>query len=153
MLSKRPRSQTLSTISFINERNRKANVERAEEAIMEEVRASGGQKVEDPFTRRSTKPRMIHKPTMPGEVSGPPGTAAKLISAGQANPLQPLDPLQPLSVVKTEPGTKQQSMLPKVKTNDLFSAHDFDIKIDLEVPLPCKLHSVFKSAPPKRIIS
>ena len=27
--------------------------------------------------------------------------------------------------------------VPKPKTGDLFSAHDFDITIDLEVPLPC----------------
>lgn len=31
---------------------------------------------------------------------------------------------------------------PKQKTSDLFSAHDFDIKIDLEVPLPSKYHIV-----------
>ncbi len=52
------RSATLSSISYINERNRKRNVESAEAAILEEIRASGGQKAEDPFTRRSTKPRM-----------------------------------------------------------------------------------------------
>lgn len=142
MLSKRPRSQTMSTISFINERNRKQNVERAEEAIMEEIRASGGQKAEDPFTRRSTKPRMIHKPTQPGELTG--GPAVKPPTAGannkpQSDPLQPID-LQPLAIAsgnnaKAEAG---KPPVPKVKANDLFSAHDFDIKIDLEVPLPCK---------------
>lgn len=28
----------------------------------------------------------------------------------------------------------------EMKTEDLFSAHDFDIKIDLDVPLPSKIH-------------
>ena len=33
---------------------------------------------------------------------------------------------------------KKKKEVPKgeTKTDDLFSAHDFDIKIDLEVPLP-----------------
>jgi hypothetical protein len=35
--------------------------------------------------------------------------------------------------------------MPKTKTGDLFSAHDFDIKIDLEVPLPCKFCKLFDS--------
>merc|ERR1712071_263230 len=55
------RTWALSSISYINERNRKRNVERAEEAILEEIRLSGGQKAEDPFTRRNTRPRMNTK--------------------------------------------------------------------------------------------
>lgn len=36
----------------------KKNVEEAEKAIMEEYQASKGKTIDDPFTRRSTKPRM-----------------------------------------------------------------------------------------------
>ena len=39
--------------------------------------------------------------------------------------------------INKEPEKKKEA--PKVgKTDDLFQAHDFDIKIDLEVPLPSK---------------
>ena len=125
------RSRTLQSISYINERNRKRNVERAEEAILEEIRASGGQKTEDPFTRRSTKPRMNTKhrpvdgPSLPGDVFVPPPKP----STGQ-----PVADTSNKSDSKEKPRVAQ----PKPKTGDLFSAHDFDIKIDLEVPLPSK---------------
>lgn len=39
------RTSTISSISYINDRNRKRNVEEAEKAIMEEVRANKGKKV------------------------------------------------------------------------------------------------------------
>jgi hypothetical protein len=35
-----------------------------------------------------------------------------------------------------EPERKKEVARGGTKTDDLFSAHDFDIKIDLEVPLP-----------------
>lgn len=39
------RTSTISSISYINDRNRKRNVEEAEKAIMEEIRATKGKKV------------------------------------------------------------------------------------------------------------
>lgn len=39
------RTSTISSISYINNRNRKRNVEEAEKAIMEEVKANKGKKV------------------------------------------------------------------------------------------------------------
>lgn len=131
MLSKRPRSQTMSTISFINERNRKQNVERAEEAIMEEIRASGGQKSDDPFTRRSTKPRMNHKPVYPGEAAA--AETAKMPPPGSLGL-----PVDSKGSGKDKASTPVAPGQPKPKTNDLFSAHDFDIKIEFDVPLPCE---------------
>lgn len=40
------RTSTISSISYINDRNRKRNVEEAERAIMEEYKANKGKKVE-----------------------------------------------------------------------------------------------------------
>lgn len=130
-LSKRSLSSTLSSISFINERNRKRNVERAEEAILEEIRASGGQKAEDPFTRRSTKPRMCHRPNTDGL---PQAGEIPLALANKPSESK----VAASEGVKTDPRDKSKALAAKPKTSDLFSAHDFDIKIDLEVPLPCK---------------
>ena len=132
------RSGPLSSISYINERNRKRNVERAEEAILEEIRASGGQKAEDPFTRRSTKPRMIHRPNQ----DAPPGSelignmhSASVINSGNSASTSSAPQRRDESSARDNERTIQ---IPKPKTGDLFAAHDFDIKIDLEVPLPCE---------------
>lgn len=108
-------------------------MERAEEAILEEIRASGGQKAEDPFTRRSTKPTMVHRPNKDGPPQLPMALPALL--------KKPPTDSQPVALEKSDPELKDaaKSATPKQKTSDLFSAHDFDIKIDLEVPLPSKL--------------
>lgn len=142
-LSKRSLSSTLSSISFINERNRKRNVERAEEAILEEIRASGGQKAEDPFTRRSTKPRMCHRPNTddlpkPGELLA---ALAKKTAESKSSTNE---------ATKSDAKDKSKPLVAKPKTSDLFSAHDFDIKIDLEVPLPCMCLDFKFSMGPKR---
>lgn len=113
------RSSSISLISYINDRNRKRNVEDAEKAIMEEKRATRGLKIEDPFTRRQTQPRMSFKkddkrddtPMLPMQAPPPPGQAGKKKSEEK----------------KPNQGTAD---------NNLYSLHDFDI--DLEVPLPSK---------------
>lgn len=112
------RTSTISSISYINDRNRKRNVEEAEKAIMEEVRANKGKKVDDPFTRRSTKPRMNFK-------------AAQEEEAQEVTEKKVEEPRE-----KVE--TKAAPVPTQVTQDDLFSAHDFDIKIDLEVPLTSK---------------
>lgn len=117
------RTATISSISYINDRNRKKNVEEAEKAIMEELKANKGKKVDDPFTRRSTKPRMVYKPeddsevvaTIPVNDKSNPHPAGDSVSADKEN---------------GQDSKKKQS------TEDLFNAHDFDITIDLEVPIP-----------------
>ncbi|CAH1966360.1 unnamed protein product [Acanthoscelides obtectus] len=116
------RTSTISSISYINDRNRKKNVEEAEKAIMAEVKANKGKKADDPFTRRSTKPRMNFK-------------------AGEKEAREALAASTPVEQKKEEAPTqrevaKKSAQPAQVSQDDLFSAHDFDIKIDLEVPLP-----------------
>ncbi|XP_018564041.1 RNA polymerase-associated protein Rtf1 [Anoplophora glabripennis] len=116
------RTSTISSISYINDRNRKKNVEEAEKAIMAEVRANKGKKVDDPFTRRSTKPRMNFRA---GEKEARDAAAAMV----PIHDKKDQTPVQKETVKKT-------AQPAQVTQDDLFSAHDFDIKIDLEVPLP-----------------
>lgn len=107
------RSSSISLISYINDRNRKRNVMEAEKAIMEEVRASKGQRADDPFTRRCTKPTMMFKAREPHEE------------------LTPMIPAPP------PPGRKRNEDDRKIfgpADNNLYSLHDFEI--DLDVPLP-----------------
>lgn len=90
------------------------------------MKANKGKKIDDPFTRRSTKPRMVYKPedesdavtTMPvnDKVSPHPAAGGDSVSA----------------VNDKENG---QDSKKKQSTEDLFNAHDFDITIDLEVPI------------------
>ncbi|XP_043279611.1 RNA polymerase-associated protein Rtf1 [Venturia canescens] len=128
------RTATISSISYINDRNRKKNVEEAEKAIMEEVKANKGKVADDPFTRRSTKPRMGFKqddshvtPPVSAEPNKPPGPNPVIGDA--------------LGTISND---KENGPEPKKKqsTEDLFDAHDFDITIDLEVPLPSNPVSV-----------
>ncbi|KRT82392.1 hypothetical protein AMK59_4169 [Oryctes borbonicus] len=116
------RTSTISSISYINDRNRKRNVEEAEKAIMEEVRANKGKKVDDPFTRRSTKPRMNFKAAQEEETE-------TVVENKTEEPQEKVE-------------TKSAPVPTQVTQDDLFSAHDFDIKIDLEVPLASTAVSV-----------
>ncbi|XP_050301365.1 RNA polymerase-associated protein Rtf1 [Anthonomus grandis grandis] len=118
------RTATISSISYINDRNRKRNVEEAEKAIMAEVRANKGRRIDDPFTRRSTKPRMNFKA----------GEKEALAAAEQKAKDEQKEESD--KKAQEEKQKKQEDKQPQVSQEDLFSAHDFDIKIDLEVPLP-----------------
>ncbi|CAH1105776.1 unnamed protein product [Psylliodes chrysocephalus] len=140
------RTSTISSISYINDRNRKKNVEEAEKAIMAEVRANKGKKIEDPFTRRSTKPRMNFKS---GEKEAREQLEAEMaIKSGVVKKPENL-PVQE---------SKKAAQPTQVTQDDLFSAHDFDIKIDLEVPLaatPVNVvpKTVTKDLAPKRSLN
>lgn len=108
------RSSTISSISYINDRNRKRNVEEAEKAIMEEVRASKGMRSDDPFTRRCTKPTMMFKARDP--------TA---------------DELTPMVPAPLPPGRKPKPEERKIvgpADNNLYSLHDFEIDLDMALP-------------------
>ncbi|XP_055917384.1 RNA polymerase-associated protein Rtf1 [Eupeodes corollae] len=120
------RSSSISLISYINDRNRKRNVEEAEKAIMEEVRANKGLKISDPFTRRTTQPRMGFK------------SAEK-----KEEELLPMVPAPP------PPGKRRTDESKKPQSNDysLYSLHDFDI--DLDVPLPVNSVTVVPKPIPK----
>ncbi|EDV36567.1 uncharacterized protein Dana_GF11885 [Drosophila ananassae] len=114
------RSHTLNLISYINDRNRKKNVQDAEKAIMEEARANKGLKISDPFTRRITQPRMGFK--------GGKKDEEEMLQA-------PLPPPPPGKKKANEAGPSNSSAKPTdSKDYSLYSLHDFDI--DLDVPLP-----------------
>ena len=58
----RRRTHTISSVALINDRNRKANVSKAEEAIRLEMRREKKEgKVDNPFKRRKCNPRMVTK--------------------------------------------------------------------------------------------
>lgn len=122
------RTSTISSISYINDRNRKKNVEEAEKAIIEEYEANKGKQNDDPFTRRSTKPRM--------------GFTAKIedVVVDNISSQALVEKITQPSIADILTSTNDKENGPELKkkqtTEDLFNAHDFDITIDLEVPIP-----------------
>ncbi|XP_057315858.1 RNA polymerase-associated protein RTF1 homolog [Hydractinia symbiolongicarpus] len=128
MLDKK-RSGALSNVSFINERNRKKNVYDAEKACIEEGRQNK-EKKDDPFTRRKTQPKMIIKSTAQEQKTDESiNSEAQDTSTGEfAEPAPELDSLLFKSEL-TVSGVNKSS-----DDADLFSAHDFDVQIDVPIP-------------------
>ncbi|TMW46675.1 hypothetical protein DOY81_008245, partial [Sarcophaga bullata] len=112
------RSSSISLISYINDRNRKRNVEDAEKAILEEARANKGLRISDPFTRRITQPRMGFK---------------------QPNDKKVLEDANEKLCTDSHEKHKFEHIESISKTNDknynLYSLHDFDIDLDVAVPV------------------
>ncbi|EDO44107.1 predicted protein, partial [Nematostella vectensis] len=118
------RSRGLSAISYINERNRKRNIIEAEKAAAEELKTE--EKKDDPFTRRKTLPKLVSMSRNSGVI-----TLILLVHfvCGQIPGLGSLD---------TPHFTDDTPIPPDRKTSqpeDLFSAHNFDITINLDFPL------------------
>lgn len=133
------RSSSISLISYINDRNRKRNVEDAEKAIMEEIRATRGVKIEDPFTRRQTQPRMSFK-----------------ANEKRDEPEAMQMPAPPPPGQKKKPDDKRAS---SSADNNLYSLHDFEIDLDVPLPisavnvLPKPVEKAVKESGPKRSLN
>lgn len=115
----RRRSSKINSISYINQRNRMRNLIDAEEAAKVEVAAMKNAAA-DPFTRRQCRPTMV---TRVGTNTKEPLQEAKEGQLRNENSSHELPSLK-ISPLKT----------PEKKQQDLFADHDFDIKIDLDVP-------------------
>uniref|UniRef100_A0AAQ6ITU9 RNA polymerase-associated protein RTF1 homolog n=1 Tax=Anabas testudineus TaxID=64144 RepID=A0AAQ6ITU9_ANATE len=120
----RQRTKNISAISYINQRNRSWNIVESEKALVAEGQNAKNQQM-DPFTRRQCKPTMVSNARDPSvhaailahlnQKYGSGSTPDP--SSGQANP--------------------KDKDVPKPTTDlseDLFKVHDFDVKIDLQVP-------------------
>ncbi|EEC07874.1 caldesmon, putative [Ixodes scapularis] len=111
------RTSTISAISYINERNRLKNIVEIERAILEEAKLNK-EKADDPFTRRKCAPSLVTK-TRTAEVKPAAIPAAEEKAEG---------------VVVGTPAATAKLQEPQHRSDqDMFSAHDFDIKIDLDI--------------------
>jgi RNA polymerase-associated protein RTF1 len=117
------RTSSIQLISYINNRNRKKNVEEAEKAIIEEARATKGMKFSDPFTRRSTKPKMAFKAHEPAD---------EIMIAPE---------VPRASKTQREKRNEENS-----SADNLYSLHDFEIELDVGMP------TTNVAAPPKPIV-
>lgn len=129
----RRRTHTISSVALINDRNRKANVSKAEEAIRIEMKREKKEgKVSNPFKRRKCNPRMVTKVTEQDEEQ-------ILIREEKEN--QKLKRKLENSVILSAPNEKTALKVDEVDGHangtgsgkeDLFDAHNFDIEIDVD---------------------
>ena len=127
------RCGTLSNITFINDRNRKQNIERAEKGIkLEEQRMKLEGHIQDPFTRRKTRPTLSL-----------PKAANKTPEKMTSELLQQLEKEKETrakaemkekeNIIKKDLAEEEtsQKATGKPEVSDIFNAHDFDIDIDI----------------------
>ncbi|XP_064623065.1 RNA polymerase-associated protein RTF1 homolog isoform X2 [Lineus longissimus] len=135
----RRRTSNINSISYINERNRRRNLDEAEKAIMEEMKAQRGAAA-DPFTRRKSRPMLVTKardPVLEAQLKFKMEMERKRQAADQKKVEEHPDAMEPMEVLEPEVNYKSEGNgLPASsgRSEDLYDVHDFDIKIDLEVP-------------------
>uniref|UniRef100_A0A4W4HF68 RNA polymerase-associated protein RTF1 homolog n=1 Tax=Electrophorus electricus TaxID=8005 RepID=A0A4W4HF68_ELEEL len=135
----RQRTKNISAISYINQRNRSWNIVESEKALVAEGQNSKNQQM-DPFTRRQCKPTMVSNARDPSVHAAILAHLNQKYGSGSG-----ADNAQQASKQKDKDLTKTTSDL----SEDLFKVHDFDVKIDLQVPsAEAKSLSVSSSALP-----
>ncbi|KAM3968884.1 RNA polymerase-associated protein Rtf1 [Aphomia sociella] len=160
------RTSSIQSISYINNRNRKLNVETAEKAIMEEVKANKGKKADDPFTRRHTKPVMnfkSHQGNRSQELfrnEESDAAAQKQKEHDERVDKERQDMQRLVSMQPQEDKTKPRDKPSSTDNASLYSLHDFDINIELDLPVakavttqPKQLTTKVKETGPKRSLN
>ncbi|XP_070579046.1 RNA polymerase-associated protein RTF1 homolog [Ptychodera flava] len=135
------RTKNISAISYINQRNRARNIQEAEKAMAEEIKELMNAKA-DPFTRRKSRPQLVTK-TREQQASlellkqlQAQQEKEKLERMKREAKMSESEDLDILSLVEGSSANQSAAPLPERRiSEDLFEAHDFDIKIDLDVPL------------------
>ena len=131
----RRRTHTISSVALINDRNRKANVSKAEEAIRLEMRREKKEgKVDNPFKRRKCNPRMVTKvseaePEIKEKV--PQELKRKIESNVMTNSKESLHPPEK-QAKKNDSENEGHTNGTSNGKEDLFDAHNFDIEIDVD---------------------
>ncbi|XP_055022502.1 RNA polymerase-associated protein RTF1 homolog, partial [Boleophthalmus pectinirostris] len=127
----RQRTKNISAISYINQRNRSWNIVESEKALVLEGQNSKNQQM-DPFTRRQCKPTMVSNARDPSVHAAILAHLNQKYGSGSTPDVPNTEKNNPGE--KTNPKDKD---VPKPTTDlseDLFKVHDFDVKIDLQVP-------------------
>ncbi|XP_045540580.1 RNA polymerase-associated protein Rtf1 [Papilio machaon] len=145
------RTSSIQSISYINNRNRKLNVETAEKAIMEEVKANKGKKQDDPFTRRHTKPVMNFKSHQGGRSqelmrNEEAAMEEQRLREEEERVERERQERDRLMMQQNEPERPKREKTSSSDNTSLYSLHDFDINIDLDLPVAKSM-----SAQPKQV--
>ncbi|XP_044534882.1 RNA polymerase-associated protein RTF1 homolog [Gracilinanus agilis] len=121
------RTKTISAISYINRRNREWNIVESQKALVAESHHMKNQQA-DPFTRRQCKPTIVSN-------SRDPAVQAAILAQLNAKYGSGTLPDAPKEMNKGQGKDKESnSKSASDLSGDLFKVHDFDVKIDLQVP-------------------
>lgn len=130
----RIRTHNISSISDINQRNRQRNLREADEAAKREAAERKLAKA-DPFTRRQSRSTLVtnvRDPEMKAQMKA--RIEQKFKTDKTSLPIiLPMTTLEPLLEDESKPSRKEPTSGVGTST-DLFSVHNFDVTIDLEVP-------------------
>ncbi|XP_070613326.1 RNA polymerase-associated protein RTF1 homolog [Erythrolamprus reginae] len=140
----RQRTKNISAISYINQRNREWNIVESEKALVAESHNMKNQQM-DPFTRRQCKPTIVSN-------SRDPAVQAAILAQLNAKYGSGVLPDPPKDITKTQSKDKDtNSKSTSDLSEDLFKVHDFDVKIDLQVPSSeSKTLALASKAPPAK---
>ncbi|CAH0598767.1 unnamed protein product [Chrysodeixis includens] len=157
------RTSSIQSISYINNRNRKLNVETAEKAIMEEVKANKGKKTDDPFTRRHTKPVMNFKSggSKTQDIVRSEEEVAEIIKLREEEEKAAQEKVEKERLQHQQEVEKAKRDKPASNDNtSLYSLHDFEINIELDLPIaksvssqPKQVSTKVKETGPKRSLN
>ena len=136
---RRTEKSSISSVSLINDRNRKRNVLKAEQAIQEEIKRKEIEGVEDnPFTRRKCNPRMVTKNTG-GDNEAITSEMLARLAAEKLKEKENKDSAADKRKAEEEEKAAAAAKKPKLEKakskEDLFDAHNFDIEIDVGAAL------------------
>ncbi|XP_059551942.1 RNA polymerase-associated protein RTF1 homolog [Myotis daubentonii] len=137
-------TKNMSAISYINQRNRKWNIVKSEKALVAESHNMENQQM-DPFTRRKCTPIIISN-------SRSPAVQAAILAQLNAKYGSGVLPDAPKEMSKGQEKDKDwNSKSASDLSEDLFKVHDFDVKIDLQVPSSeSKALAITSKAPPAK---
>uniref|UniRef100_A0A7M4G358 RNA polymerase-associated protein RTF1 homolog n=1 Tax=Crocodylus porosus TaxID=8502 RepID=A0A7M4G358_CROPO len=140
----RQRTKNISAISYINQRNREWNIVESEKALVAESHSMKNQQM-DPFTRRQCKPTIVSN-------SRDPAVQAAILARLNAKYGSGVLPDAPKDISKGQGKDKDMnSKSASDLSEDLFKVHDFDVKIDLQVPSSeSKTLAITSKAPPAK---
>uniref|UniRef100_A0A8D0L1S9 RNA polymerase-associated protein RTF1 homolog n=1 Tax=Sphenodon punctatus TaxID=8508 RepID=A0A8D0L1S9_SPHPU len=140
----RQRTKNISAISYINQRNREWNIVESEKALVAESHSMKNQQM-DPFTRRQCKPTIVSN-------SRDPAVQAAILAQLNAKYGSGALPDAPKDMNKGQGKDKDMnSKSASDLSEDLFKVHDFDVKIDLQVPSSeSKTLAITSKAPPAK---
>jgi len=142
----RQRTKNISSVTYINERNRVNNIKKVERALESEYQEQKDLPA-DPFRRRNTAPTMVTMAKddkgkvinshlmkfLEDRYEGKPKSVLEKERQGIVAEAPRVPP--PESPVKAFDGPKVNSTGGGgAKSEDLFSCHDFDVAIDLDMP-------------------
>ncbi|BFZ06938.1 hypothetical protein BsWGS_09977 [Bradybaena similaris] len=129
----RRRTSNINSISYINQRNRDRNLVEAESALKAEV-AEMRNATADPFTRRHCRPTLVTRVREAETVKMPASQKESKTLPAAGGPGAPLVPIvKSTNADPAMPGGRAD-ITERRTSDDLFAVHDFDIKIDLDVP-------------------